>query len=159
MLRLCRLGNRINSARCPVVRHLLLKFTPSHSSSAFYIINYCMSPAFHERLLWRIVIAQICSTFPFRKLIWVKCQELTNYNWYIATWRCSGVCRACIRVRLNFPDNISKCVCCISDSPGGLKTQVVATRTQWRRGCLCACHVDVLCLNDWVYHYATFTRL
>jgi len=40
----------------------------------------------------------------------------------------------------------------------------VATRRSvchllWRRGCLCVCHVDVLCPNDWVDHHATLTNL
>jgi len=29
----------------------------------------------------------------------------------------------------------------------------------WQCGCLCVCHVDVLCPNGWVDHHATFTRL
>jgi len=44
---------------------------------------------------------------------------------------------------------------------------VLARHLLWRRGCrsvylsvcLCACHVDVSCRNNWVVRHATFTRL
>jgi len=39
------------------------------------------------------------------------------------------------------------------------RRSALAQNLLWRRGCLCVCHLDVLCPNDWVDQYTTFTRL
>jgi len=48
------------------------------------------------------------------------------------------------------------CVCQYRNIFGARRSALARHLLRWR-GCLCVCHVDVLCPNGWVDHHATFT--